>query len=349
MIAYLIRRFFQLIVVLAVSSMVIFGLLFISPGGPLSDIIHRQSRFPIPPEDIVRLQRNFDLDLPLWQAYTRWLVGWPNVPNHPTRVGLLRGDFGESWRFSPGTPNREIILGRLPNTLKLMITATILSLLVAIPIGIYSAVRQYSTFDYIMTGLTFFGTAMPIFWIGLMMILLFSFYFRSLGWFYLPSGDVQAIRSYTEPFFGRVSGGSPFDQFLHIIMPVIALSLLYMAGWSRYTRSSMLEVLRQDYVRTARAKGLIERLVVMKHALRNALIPLVTIIAFQIPGLFSGAIITESVFNWPGMGRLYIDALYDSDWPLTLAILMITAALVVVSNLVADVLYTLVDPRITYS
>ncbi len=349
MASYLARRALQLIVVLWVASMVIFGLLFISPGGPLTDFIHRQSRFPIPAEDIARMKAQFDLDLPLWQAYTRWLVGWPEVPGHPPKIGILRGDFGESWRFSPGTPNLQLILGRLPNTLKLMITATLLSLLVAVPIGIYSALRQYSKFDYVVTSLAFFGTAMPIFWLGLMLILLFSFYFRTNGWLYLPSGDVTSIRNYVEPVLGRITGGSWLDQLLHIIMPVIALSLLYMAGWSRFTRSSMLEVLKQDYVRTARAKGLVERVVIVKHALRNALIPLVTIVVFQIPGIFSGAIITESVFNWQGMGRLYIDALNDSDWPLALAFLMITAGLVVIANLVADVLYTVVDPRIQYS
>ena len=349
MAGYLLRRALQLLVVLWVASVVIFGLLFISPGGPLTDIIHRQTRYPIPAADVARLKAQFDLDLPLWEAYTRWLVGWPDVPGHPPKIGLLRGDFGQSWRFSPGDPNLQIILSRLPNTLKLMITSTLLSLLVAIPIGIYSALRQYSKFDYVVTSIAFFGTAMPIFWLGLMMILLLSFYFRTNGWFYLPSGDVQAIRSYVEPLFGKVTGGSWLDQFLHMVMPVLALSLLYMAGWSRFTRSSMLEVLKQDYVRTARAKGLVERVVILKHALRNALIPLVTIVVYQIPGIFSGAIITESVFNWPGMGRLYIDSLGDSDWPLALAILMITAGLVVIANLVADVLYTVVDPRIQYS
>ena len=326
MTAFLLRRLIQSIVVLVLLSIAIFGLLYLAPGGPLSEILEakrQQSRFPVKPEDIERLKKQYDLDLPLWQSYTRWAVGWPNYSDRPPRYGIIRGDFGESWRLSEHEPTAKIILRVLPNTLKLMVLATLISLVIAVPVGIYSAVHQYSKLDYFVTTGTFFGIAMPVFWLGTMMILLFSFKFKEWGLFYFPPGSVTSLRPYTEPILGRIKPGSVTDQILHIILPAITLSLLYMAAWSRYTRTSMLEVMRQDYVRTARAKGLVERVVIVKHALRNALIPLVTIVALQIPTLFGGAIITETIFNWQGMGRIFIDSLFQSDWPVAMTYLMI--------------------------
>lgn len=352
MTAYLIRRIIQSIVVLTALSIAIFGLLYLAPGGPLTQILEakrQQSRFPVKPEDIERLKKQYDLDLPLWQSYTRWAVGWPNLSDRSYRGGIIRGDFGESWRLSEHEPTSQIILRVLPNTLKLMVLATLISLVIAVPVGIYSAVHQYSKLDYFVTTGTFFGIAMPVFWLGTMMILLFSFKFKAWGWFYFPPGSVTSLRSYNEPILGKVLPGSALDQFLHIVLPAVTLSLLYMAAWSRFTRTSMLEVMRQDYVRTARAKGLVERVVIIKHALRNALIPLVTIVALQIPTLFGGAIITETIFNWQGMGRIFIDSLFQSDWPVALTYLMIQSALFVGANLLADVMYTVVDPRIRYT
>ena len=352
MTAFLLRRLIQSIVVLVLLSIAIFGLLYLAPGGPLSEILEakrQQSRFPVKPEDIERLKKQYDLDLPLWQSYTRWAVGWPNYPDRQPRYGIIRGDFGESWRLSEHEPTSRIILRVLPNTLKLMVLATLISLVIAVPVGIYSAVHQYSKLDYFVTTGTFFGIAMPVFWLGTMMILLFSFKFKEWGLFYFPPGSVTSLRPYTEPILGRIKPGSISDQILHIILPAVTLSLLYMAAWSRYTRTSMLEVMRQDYVRTARAKGLIERIVIVKHALRNALIPLVTIVALQIPTLFGGAIITETIFNWQGMGRIFIDSLFQSDWPVAMTYLMIQSALFVGANLLADVMYTVVDPRIRYT
>ena len=349
---FLIRRFVQAFVVLFFSSIAVFVLLYLAPGGPLSEIIisKRQSqRYPIREEDIERLKKQYDLDLPMWQSYTRWAFGWPVLTDRPPRYGVIRGDFGESWRVSEHDPTMRIILRVLPNTLKLTVSSVLLSLLIGVPVGIYSAVHQYSKTDYVVTTATFFGTAMPVFWLGLMLILVFAFKFKEWGLPYLPPGSVDSLRAYTMPVLGKVAPGSLLDQFLHLILPTITLSLLFMAGWSRYTRSSMLEVLRQDYVRTARAKGLVERAVIAKHALRNALIPLVTIVTLQIPFLFGGAVITETIFNWQGMGYVFIDSLFQSDWPVAMTYLLILAALTVASNLLADILYTVVDPRIRFS
>jgi peptide/nickel transport system permease protein len=350
--AFLIRRVLAAFVVLVAASITIFTLLYIAPGGPLSDLIatkHQDTRFPVRPEDIERLKKQYDMDLPIWLAYTRWAAGWPNLPDRPARRGILRGDFGVSWRLSENEPTLHVILRVLPNTLLLMITATLLSLVVAIPVGIYSAVHQYSKTDYTVTSLTFFGIAMPAFWLGTMMILFFSFQLRKWGMPYLPPGSITSLRPYAVPLLGVVAPESILDRTLHLIMPTITLSLLFMATWSRYTRSSMLEVLHEDYIRTARSKGLAERLVVRRHALRNALIPLVTIITLQIPTLFAGAVITETIFNWRGLGLTFIDSLSQADWPVAMTYLIIVAALVVFSNLLADILYTVVDPRIRYA
>jgi len=349
---YLIRRVIQGILVLFASSIVIFGLLYLVPGGPMSEIMEqkRQSaRFPVNPADIERLKKQFDLDLPLWQQYSRWMVGYPALDDREPRYGVLRGDFGESWKISEHEPAGSVLLRVLPNTLKLMITSTLLALAVAVPVGIYSAIHQYSKADYVVTTGTFFGIAMPSFWLGTMMILMFSFAFKDWGLPYLPAGSVTASKAYVVPWIGVVQPESAMDQFLHMILPVVTLSLLSMASWSRFTRSSMLEVLRQDYVRTARAKGLAERIVISRHALRNALIPLVTIVTLSIPALFGGAIITETIFNWRGMGLLFFNSLSQGDWPVALAFLMISAFLTVVANLINDILYTVVDPRIRFS
>jgi peptide/nickel transport system permease protein len=349
---FLIRRVLQGLFVLFVSSVLVFLLLYLAPGGPLSQTIvekRQNARYPIKQEDIDRLMKQYDLDLPLWQAYTRWAFGWPNLPDRAVRYGVIRGDFGTSWRIAPNEQTMQVILRVLPNTLKLTVSSVLLSLLVGISVGIYSAVHQYSKMDYTITAATFFGTAMPVFWLGTMMILLFSFKFKEWGWPYLPPGSVNGARDYLMPYLGLIKTNSLTDQFLRLIMPTITLSLLFMAGWSRYTRSSMLEVLRQDYIRTARAKGLSERMVIYKHALRNALIPLVTIVTLQLPFIFGGAVITETIFNWRGMGLVFINSLFSSDWPVAMTYLLILSALTVASNLLADVLYTLIDPRIRVS
>jgi peptide/nickel transport system permease protein len=270
---------------------------------------------------------------------------------HGDAHGVLRFDFGTSWSVARGQPIAKVMQSRLKNTITLMITSTVLSLIVAVPIGIFSAVKQYSRLDYIVTTFTFFGTAMPVFWLGIMLILIFSVKFREWGIPYMPAGGVASVRTPPNGSLLRTIDAEPggfIDKAMHLVMPTVTLSLLYMAGWSRYMRASMLDVLRQDYVRTARAKGLVERMVIVKHAMRNALIPLVTIVVFTIPGIFSGATITETIFSWQGMGRLYYDALGADDWPLVMVFLFISAVLTVIATLVGDILYTIVDPRIRY-
>lgn len=273
----------------------------------------------------------------------------PNRPS-PCNKGVFRWDWGESWSLARGQSVSSVIGSRVQNTIILMSSVTVISLVIAIPIGIISAVRQYSVLDYFVTTFSFFGLAMPVFWFGLLLIILFGLKFKEWGLPFFPTGDV---------FTTRVIAGSiqdvlniePFslaDRIVHLVLPVSVLTLLYLAGWSRFMRSSMLEVLRQDYVRTARAKGLRERVVITKHAARNALIPLITIVVFQIPGIFGGATLTETIFNYPGIGRLFVESLNRDDWPIVMAILFITAILVVIATLVGDILYTVVDPRIRF-
>ncbi len=266
-----------------------------------------------------------------------------------TSKGVLFGDFGNSWRLNRDRPVVDLIAGRLPKTLQLMISAELLSLLFGIPLGVYSAVKQYSRFDYIFTTFAFMGTAMPTFFFGILAILAFSIIPYRAGLFYLPPGSATAVRDYVVPVLGTVEAESLLDRLLHSILPIFVLTIVNVAGWSRFIRASMLEVLRQDYVRTARAKGLVERVVIMKHALRNGLIPFVTLFVLTLPALVSGAIITETIFSWPGMGRLYFLALGDSDYPVAMAILFIIAVLTVIATLIRDILYTVIDPRIKLS
>ncbi len=304
---------------LLLISMLVFGILQLVPGGPLDQLAFSNPRMT--PEQLHNLEKLLGLDKPPQERYFAWLFA------------LLHGDFGSSWNVYIGRPVLTAILERLPLSLLLLGSSILLSLLIAIPIGILSAVRQYSRLDYSVTALSYFGLSMPTFWFGLMMILIFSV---ELHW--LPTSGV------TTP----ITGGDFIDRIRHLIMPVLVLSLVNIAGWSRYIRSSMLEILKQDYIRTARAKGLIERFVVMKHALRNGLIPLITLVGIDIPVLFSGAVVTETIFSWPGMGRLFFDALSQTDWPIVQGILLISAFLVLFGNLFADVMYAVVDPRIRY-
>lgn len=369
---YLIRRFFQMSLVIVAASMAIYFILWLAPGGPLDELRAAgrggRANQGFNDEQIARISEYLGLHRgPFW-GYVAWLsgedwfddIGRPELQTSTCRsaestctLGVIRGDFGVSWNVARGSPVGDVLLSRLRNTLILMVSATVVSLVIAIPIGIFSAVKQYSRLDYFVTSFSFFGTAMPVFWFGLMMIILFggnqSPLYKAFGFPYLPTGNVILVRA---PLPGSLlellnaTPGSVLDIAVHALLPTIVLSLLYMAGWSRFMRTAMLEVLRQDYVRTARAKGLKERVVIMKHAMRNGLIPLITIVVFQIPGIFGGATITETVFNWPGMGFLYVYALAANDYPVAMAFLFISAVLVVIASLVGDILYTVVDPRI---
>lgn len=399
MTSYLIRRLFQMIIVILVSAAASYALLNFAPGGPLTGLRQQQqgSRFTITEDDFARIRAYFELDLYMPVRFTRWLIGWPtgslnffgselfaNTPvgcykqiqatmmdargnvsvqtigckeyvylrdleGRKTSRGVLRGDFGNSWRLNRDRPVSDLLASRIPKTIQLAGISTLLSLVIGLPLGVYSAIKQYSKFDYIFTTLAFMGSAMPTFFFGILSIMLFSVIPNRAGWFYLPAGSSVAVRDYTLPLLGTVKAGTGLDVALHLVLPVLVLTLVSVAGWSRYVRGSMLEVLRQDYVRTARAKGLVERMVIMKHALRNGLIPFVTIVVFTLPGLIGGAIITETIFSWPGMGRLYFLALGDSDYPVAMAILFLTAVLTVIATLLRDILYTIVDPRIRFS
>jgi peptide/nickel transport system permease protein len=263
--------------------------------------------------------------------------------------GIFFGDFGVSQNILRDRPVATLISSRLPYTLWLMGVSIILSIIIAVPIGVYSAVKQYSRFDYAMTTVAFIGASLPSFVFGIFFILLFSILPYQAGWFYLPSGNAVFNRDTVIPLIGKVTKESPLDYGLHFIMPCAVLTLINIAGWSRFVRASMLEVLSLDYVRTARAKGVRERLVVLKHALRNSLIPFVTLLAGLLATLFGGALITETVFNWPGLGRLFIDALSAYDYNVVNALLFINVVLLLIGILITDILYTVVDPRIRLS
>lgn len=391
---YLIRRSLQMILVVLLATIAIYGLLNAVPGGPLSGLnLVADAKQRLSEEDIARVEAMLGLNKPFYLAYLTWLTGedwldeagellgnpgpadkmwdtgtWVDYQsptckqaggsneganpdrNSPCRTGILRWDWGQSWSLARGQQVSGILGSRVENTIILMGTVSILSLLIAIPIGMISAVRQYSRLDYAVTTFSFFGIAMPVFWFGLLLIILFGVKFKEWGLPYFPTGDVFTTRVTAGSIQDILSiqPGSLMDRILHLLLPTMMLSLFSLAGWSRYMRSSMLEVLRQDYVRTARAKGLLERTVIMKHAARNAMIPIITIVVFEIPGIFGGAIITETIFNYPGMGRLFIDALGRDDWPIVMAFLFVNAVLVVIATLIGDILYTIIDPRIRF-
>jgi peptide/nickel transport system permease protein len=305
------------VVLLVGVTIMSFVLLKSTPGGPMS--IYRE-RADVTRADVARLRQQLGLDDPVPVQYVRW-VG-----------NLVRGDWGDSFVTNERVIDR--IWQRLPATLLLMGSAYVLTLLIAIPVGVLAAVRQYSWFDYLATGVAFIGLSMPVFWFGLLLILLFSV---QLGW--LPTSGIATIGA----------GFDPLDTLKHLLMPTCVLALVFAGGYTRYLRTSLLEVIRQDFVRTARSKGLAERLVIMRHAFRNALIPVVTLVALDVPELFTGAVVTETIFAWPGMGRLYLESLARLDYSVLMAILTVSALLVILSNLLADVVYAYLDPRIRYA
>ncbi|MBT9132805.1 MAG: Dipeptide transport system permease protein DppB [Syntrophomonadaceae bacterium] len=305
MLGVIVRRLISMVPIILGVTIVVFSIMHLAPGCPTTIMLGDHAS----PEAIVELRARLGLDDPISIQYLRWL----------SRV--VRGDFGRS--IHTRQPVLDMILQRLPATVELTLTAMILSLLIAIPVGIISSTKRYSIFDHAGMVGALFGVSMPVFWQGLMMILLFSFI---LGW---------------TPISGR-------GDISHLILPAITLGTSMAALVARLTRSSMLEVIRQDYITTARSKGLVERIVIIKHALRNALIPVVTIVALQLPVLFGGAVITETVFAWPGMGRLIVTSIFVRDFPVVQAAVLIIAVLVILANLLADILYIFIDPRIRY-
>ncbi len=320
MLAYLARRLFQSLVVLAGLSVVFFALLAATPGDPV-EVLAAQ-RPDLLPEDVARLRALYGLDDPLPVRYVKWLRG------------VLRGDLGYSRTYSQ--PVGALVARRLGATVQLAAAAFALALAAGVAVGVGAAVRPHSAWDYAATGLSAAGLAIPAFWLGIVAILVFAVWLR-----WLPAGGMMTP---------GVEAGVPaaVDRVRHLVLPTVVLAVGGMAAWVRYTRASMLEVLGQDYIRTARAKGLPRTSVVRRHALRNALLPLVTLVALAVPRLLDGAVVTETVFSWPGMGLLLYQAVLGHDYPVAMAVLMLLAAVTVLANLAADVAYAAVDPRIRY-
>jgi len=342
---YVVRRLLQAIPLLLLVSILLFILVNIAPGGPLAG---RGQTKHIRPEQVEILKRQYGLDKPLVVRYVFWLIGndWIKVDTDGDGIaesygqskGILRGDFGNSYRTR--RPVLETIGDYLPNTIYLMTITLIIVALLAIPVGVISAVKQYSIFDISITTLSFMGQAIPEFWLGLILILVFY------GWLKNPISGESLL-----PAGGMYTIGAPFsvwDWVRHLILPVTMGAVGWVTWYSRFLRSSMLDVIHQDYIRTARAKGLTEKRILFIHALRNALLPLVTIFALDLPYIVAGSLYVEIIFSWPGMGRLYYQAAMDRDYPLLMAILIIGTAVVILSNLLADIVYGILYPRIHY-
>jgi peptide/nickel transport system permease protein len=320
---YLLRRLLQAIPLLIAISAIIFVMLQMTPGGPLATGEGGGRSARVTAEDLQRLRNKYGLDDPMYVQYLNW------------GRDLLRGDWGTS--FNTGLPVLTMIQERLPTTLLVMGLSFLVTLLLAFPIGILAALRRYTIFDYLTTTVSFLGIAVPSFWFALMLMFVFSF---TLDW--LPSVGLSDPRADYTGWDGIV------DRAQHLIMPVAVLSLTSTASMTRYVRAAMLDVIGQDYVRTAQAKGLAERTVVIVHALKNGAIPIVTVLALELPDLFIGAVIVESVFAISGMGRLFIESANLRDYPVLMGVLVITAILVITFNLIADLLYAALDPRIRY-
>lgn len=318
---YIIRRLLLMIPILLGVTFITFIIINAS-GDPLAG---NQLNPRIKPADLENMRRNLGLDDPLHERYFIWLRS------------LLTGDLGVS--FSNGTPVLDRVINVMPNTLLLSVSSVFLALVIAIPIGILAAVRRNSVFDRIATTLSVAGFAVPTVWLGLMLITLFAVKFRDWG---LPTLPVGGVRDLRDP------DGGITDRIEHLILPVTALTIPQLAGWVVYIRSSMLEVIQQDYVRTASAKGLHRRVIMLSHAFRNALLPLITLVGLGIPELLGGSLIVENVFAYPGMGRLAVNAVTESDFPLVMGTTLIFALLVILGNLLADILYVVFDPRIRY-
>jgi peptide/nickel transport system permease protein len=317
---FLVRRLMHGVIILAGLSVLMFSLLVFTPGDPVELIA--TSNPDILPEDVAMLRKYYGLDDPVYIRYFKWARS------------TLKGDLGYSRTY--GQPVTKIMAERLKNTLVLLFTSVAVAFAVGVTVGIYSALHQYSATDYAVTVFAFAGLAMPVFWQGIVFILLFAVW---LPWF--PAGGMMTP--------GVAPGWPAFwDRLWHLVLPVSVLATSGMAAWTRYMRSSMLEVIRQDYVRTARAKGNTERVVIRKHALRNALLPIITLVALSIPGILNGAVLTETVFSWPGMGLLLFQAVLGHDYNVAMAVLLFLALMTVTFNLLADIAYALVDPRIRY-
>lgn len=312
MTTYILRRLLVLVPVLIGVTVLVFFILRLTPGDPARLMLG----FRAPEKVVNNLRKELGLNKPIYVQYFRWIKD------------VIRGDLGKSIRSKSSVLKR--ILERVPATLELTILAFLITVLIGIPAGIISAVRQYSIVDHITMVAAMFWVSMPFFWLGLVLMLIFSV---NLGWF---------------PISGR---GGPFwttSGIMHLILPAFTLGAPQIALLTRLTRSNMLEVLREDYITTARSKGVKERIVIYKHAFRNALLSIVTLLGMRVPWLFGGAVVTETIFAWPGMGRLMVQAVFKRDYPIVQGVVLLIALLVVLSNLVVDISYAFIDPRIRY-
>jgi peptide/nickel transport system permease protein len=315
---YLIRRLLIAIPSLLGISVILFAVLALAPGDPFEELATNPA---VPPEVRTVLRTKFGLDDPVPVRYVRWLAA------------MAQGDWGFS--FVSRMQVDTLILQRLPTTLFVIGASQILALLIAIPVGVYAATRPYSLFDQLANALAFIGFSLPTFFTGLLFILVFSIHFDWLPFIYRSDISASGWRWY-------------WEHLRQALMPIAVLGLFQAASMTRYVRASVLDVIRLDYVTTARAKGLGERVVVTKHVVRNALIPVVTLVALQMPAIFGGAIVTEQIFRIPGIGSLLISSILANDTPVVMAVTFIFACLVVLFNLIADIVYGWLDPRITY-
>lgn len=310
---FLLRRLVQYLALLWLVSVIGFAVLHMAPGGPLAEFTLVPG---MTPAQLKVIAHQMGLDRPLPVQYWEWFRR------------MLGGNWGRSYR--DGRPVLDVIATHIGPTLELMTSSTIIAVLLGTWVGVLGAIRRYSVFDYLATVGAMIALSIPTFWFGLVVIYIFSV---KLAW--LPPGNLYTV-----------GNGSFLDYMIHLIAPSIVLALVTIAIWSRYLRASMLDVVNQDYIRTARAKGVPERTILMRHTIRNALLPMITIAGLQLPTLLSGALVTETVFTWPGMGRLFLDSIGYRDYPVVMGILMFSAILVLLGNLLADLLYAVADPRI---
>ena len=316
MIQYCLQRLAESIVVLVVMSFLIYAVMALMPGDPIDIMV--QSDPNLTSGDAARLKALYGLDRPLGERYGHWISS------------AAQGDFGYSRIHN--RPALDILIPRLLNTTWLMLLSLFVSLALALPIGIYSALHHHSRADYVINFLALGGISIPVFWLALMLIVVFSVW---LGW--LPAGGMHTVGE-----------GNVLDSARHMVLPVITLSIASIGGLTRYIRAAMIEVMRHDYIRTARAKGLSKNTIVFKHALRNAMIPVVTVLALSFGTLFSGALITETMFSYLGMGKLIYDSIIGNDYNMALVSLLFATGLILFSNLAADLVYAWLDPRISY-
>jgi peptide/nickel transport system permease protein len=315
---YFTKRLLEIVPLVFIVSLICFALMQAAPGGPTAMLSQNPM---VKPDDLARISANFGIDEPVFVQYFMWLK----------RV-IFHGDFGHS--YVTGEPVSEMIGQRLPATLELMGSAFLLAFLFGISGGIYAALKRYTKSDSVVTLLALVGISIPVFWLGLMSMMLFT-----VKWRLLPSAGMFSLG---EPF-------SMIDHLRHLLMPSLVLSLLFVASWSRYMRASLSEVLQMNYIDVARAKGASRGSVIFKHAIRNAAIPVLTVIALNLPALFTGSVITETIFAWPGMGRLFYDGLLRQDYTRLMGIIFIASILIALLNLIADMIYGILDPRIRYA